>query len=245
MRAAVTDDAAGGGDAIKRKLILAGKILVANGQDDFTRGHISVRVPGEPSLFLMKPHSVGFDEITVDNILTLDLGGNVVAGSARRHSEVYIHSEIFKARPDAQCVIHSHPRYAVALSATGRPMKGFSQPSALFHQDLGVYIDTIQLIRTPEMGAAVAAALGGRRAVLLKNHGCAVVGASIEEAVISALMLEHAAEIQLAVEAAGAPAPEFSAEDLAKLKSSLAKQEQFVINFNYLARKIERASRPG
>src|SRR5580692_11083288 len=100
--------------ALKQKLIVAGKVLVAAGQGDFTRGHISVRLPDEPALFLMKPHSVGLDEITPDNILTVDLSGEVVAGRARRHSEVYIHSETFKARPDVNCVIHTHPPYAVA-----------------------------------------------------------------------------------------------------------------------------------
>jgi ribulose-5-phosphate 4-epimerase/fuculose-1-phosphate aldolase len=99
--------------------------LVAEGQDDFTRGHVSVRVPDQPSLFFMKPHSVGLDEITIENILTIDLQGKVVAGGARRHSEVFIHSEIFKARADVHCVIHTHPPYAVALSATGRSMKCF------------------------------------------------------------------------------------------------------------------------
>ena len=59
----------------------------------------------------------------MENILTIDLEGNVVAGTARRHSEVYIHSEIFKVRPDVNCVIHTHPPYAVALSATGRPLR--------------------------------------------------------------------------------------------------------------------------
>src|SRR5215467_5799531 len=125
-------------DEIKRKLILAGKILVAEGQDDFTRGHISMRLPDNPSLFFMKPHSVGLDEITLENILTIDLEGKVVAGKSRRHSEVFIHSEIFKARSDVHCVIHTHPPYAVALSASGRPMRCYSQPAALFWGELGV-----------------------------------------------------------------------------------------------------------
>src|SRR5580658_6871950 len=93
----------------KQKLIDAGKILEMEGQADFTRGHVSVRVPDDPSLFFMKPHSVGFEEITMENILTIDLDGKVVAGPARRHSEVYIHSEIFRVRPDVQSIIHSHP----------------------------------------------------------------------------------------------------------------------------------------
>jgi ribulose-5-phosphate 4-epimerase/fuculose-1-phosphate aldolase len=109
--------------AIKEQLIMAGKVLVAEGQDDFTRGHISFRLPDNPNLFFMKAHSIGLDEITMQNILTIDLEGNVVVGAARRHSEVYIHSEIFKARPDINCVIHTHPSYSIALSATGRALK--------------------------------------------------------------------------------------------------------------------------
>jgi L-fuculose-phosphate aldolase len=227
-------------DEIKQKLIMAGKVLVAEGQDDFTRGHISMRLPDNPSLFFMKPHSVGLDEITMENILTIDLDGNVKAGTARRHSEVYIHSEILKVRSDVNCVIHTHPSYAVALSATGRPMKGYSQPSALFYGDLGVYEDSIALIRTPAMGARVAEGLGPHRAVLLRNHGVAVVGATIEEAVVSVIMLENAAMIQLVTEAAGDPGPQFSREDIAKHKQEISRPEQFIVNFNYLARRVKR-----
>src|SRR5690349_11665680 len=205
--------------AVKEQLIMAGKVLVAEGQDDFTRGHISFRLPDDPSLFFMKPHSVGLDEITPENILTIDLDGNVVAGTARRHSEVYIHSEIFKLRADVNCVLHTHPPYAVALSATGRPMRAYSQPGALFHEALGVYTDTINLIRSKEMGAGVARALGPHRAVLLKNHGAVTAGATIAEAVIAAIMLENAAMVQLIAEAAGDPAPEFPRADIEKLKS--------------------------
>jgi L-fuculose-phosphate aldolase len=225
---------------IKQKLIMAGKILVAEGQDDFTRGHISIRRPDNPSHFFMKPHSIGLDEITMENVLTIDLDGNVVAGTARRHSEVYIHSEIYKARLDVQCVIHTHPTYSVALSASGRPLRCYSQPSALFFEALGIYTDTIALIRSPALGRGVAAALGPHRAVLLKNHGVAVVGASIEEAVINVIMLETAAEVQMITEAAGVAGPEFAREDIEKLRQQLSQPEQFVINFNYLARRVER-----
>jgi L-fuculose-phosphate aldolase len=206
---------------IKQQLIMAGKVLVAEGHDDFTRGHISMRLPDNPQLFFMKPHSMGLDEITMQNILTIDLEGNVVAGRARRHSEVYIHSEIFKARSDLNCVIHTHSPYSVALSSTGRPMRAYSQPGALFRGEVGLYTDTIALIRSHGMGAGVAKALGPHRAVLLKNHGPVVTGKDIAEAVVSAIMLENAAMIQLTVEAAGDPAPEFSQDDIAKLKGEI------------------------
>jgi ribulose-5-phosphate 4-epimerase/fuculose-1-phosphate aldolase len=224
---------------IKEKLITGGKVLAAAGQGDFTRGHISVRLPGNPHLFYMKPHSIGLDEITMDNILTIDLEGEVVAGHARRHSEVYIHSEIFKMRADVNCVIHAHPPYSVALSASGRPMKAYSQPGALFRDAVGLYGDTIALIRTKDMGAGVAKALGPHRAALLKNHGTAVTGKTIEEAVIGAIMLENAAMVQMIAEAAGEPASEFSLADTERLKRELSAPEQFVINFNYLARRTK------
>ena len=226
--------------AIKQELIAAGKVLVAEGQDDFTRGHISFRLPDDPKLFFMKAHSIGLDEITMQNILTIDLDGNVVAGTARRHSEVFIHSEIFKARPDVNCVIHTHPTYSIALSSTGRTLKCYSQPGALFYEALGTYTDTINLIRSPAMGAGVARALGSGRGVLLKNHGVAVTGATIAEAVIGTIMLENGAMVQLLAEAAGQVAPEFPRDDIEKLRAIITQPEQFQINFDYLARRVKR-----
>jgi L-fuculose-phosphate aldolase len=226
--------------AIKQELIVAGKVLVGEGQDDFTRGHISFRLPDDPKLFFMKAHSIGLDEITMQNILTIDLDGNVVAGKARRHSEVFIHSEIFKARADVNCVIHTHPTYSTALSATGRTLKCYSQPGALFYEALGIYTDTINLVRTAEMGAGVARALGRGRGVLLKNHGVVVTGATIAETVIGAIMLENGAMVQLLAEAAGEVAPEFSRADIEKLKAIITQPEQFQINFDYLARRVKR-----
>jgi L-fuculose-phosphate aldolase len=226
--------------AIKQELIVAGKVLVGEGQDDFTRGHISFRLPDDPKLFFMKAHSIGLDEITMQNILTIDLDGNVVAGKARRHSEVFIHSEIFKARADVNCVIHTHPTYSTALSATGRTLKCYSQPGALFYEALGIYTDTINLVRTAEMGAGVARALGRGRGVLLKNHGVVVTGATIAETVIGAIMLENGAMVQLLAEAAGEVAPEFPRADIEKLKAIITQPEQFQINFDYLARRVKR-----
>ena len=225
---------------IKEKMVWAGKVLVGEGQDDFTRGHIACRLPDDPSLFFMKPHSIGLDEITVDNILTIDLDGKVVAGTARRHSEVYIHSEIFKVRPDVQCVLHTHPPYSIALSASNRPMLAYSQPGALFHKDVGLYTDTINLIRSEAMGAGVARALGPHRAVLLKNHGAVTVGSTVGETVVGMIMLENAAQIQMIAEAAGETRPLFPDADIQKLQHDISRVDQFDINFDYLVRRARR-----
>lgn len=228
-------------DEAKKKVVAGGHILEAAGQGDLTRGHISVRLPDDPTKFYMKPHSFGFDEMTEDNLVTCDLEGEKVDGWAPRHSEVYIHSEIFKLRPDVNSIIHTHPTYSVAFCASNRKMRALSQPSALFVDNYGFYTDTIDLIRSKEMGNGVARALGSHPVVFLKNHGVVVCGSSVEESVIFALMLENACQIQMIAEAAGETAPEFPRDDVLALRKKLVSPEQQAVNFNYLQRRLERA----
>lgn len=227
-------------DEAKERLVAGGHILDAAGQGDFTRGHISVRLPEDPTKFYMKPHSFGLDEMTVDNAVTCDLEGNKVDGWAPRHSEVFIHSEIFKMRPDINSIIHSHPTYAVAFSAMGRRMKALSQPSSLFVDNFGVYTDSIDLIRSKDMGHGVAKALGKFPVVFLKNHGVVVCGPTIEDTVMTCIMLENACQIQMIADAAGETAGEFPMEDVLALRKKLLSPEQNVINFNYLMRRLKR-----
>lgn len=225
----------------RSRLIDAGLVLDAAGQGDLTRGHVSVRVPGDPEHFYMKPHSFGLDEIDQDNMVTCNLAGEKVAGGGRKHSEVYIHSEIYKARPDVHSVIHAHPTHAVAFSATGRPLLPISQPAVAFADGLPSFTAAIDLIRSQSLGAAVAQALGPHKAVLMRNHGTAVVGACLEEAVVLAIMLENACQIQLLAQAGGGIGEMFTAEQVRKLHLDITRAEQYTINFEYLRRRALRA----
>ena len=138
-------------------------------------------------------------------------------------------------------VVHTHPTQAVALSATGRPLRPLCQGGAVFAGErLPVFAETMDLIRTPEQGRAVAAAPGAHRAVLPRAHGAVVAGATPEEAVVLLVMLEEAARVQLLAEAAGGAVPEFPADDVARLRDRLTAPEQFVLNFDALAREAAR-----
>lgn len=226
---------------IRERLIDACLILDAEDLGDLTRGHVSVRVPGDAGHFYMKPHSHGFDEVTPENIVVCNLEGEKVGGEGRRHSEVYIHSEIYKARPEVNSVIHVHPTHAVALSATGRQLRPISQPSIAFSDGLPVFDETMELIRTHAMGSGVARALGTHKAVLMRNHGVAVVGATLDESTILTIMLENACRIQLLADATGSAGPEFPPDDIARLHRNITVPEQYRINFDYLARRTRRA----
>jgi ribulose-5-phosphate 4-epimerase/fuculose-1-phosphate aldolase len=223
----------------KEQLIDACHILASEGQGDLTRGHLSVRVPGDPAHFFMKPHSHGLDEVTLDNIVICNIEGEKVGGGGKRHSEVFIHSEIFRVRPEVNSVIHTHPAHAVALSATGKSLPPISQSAVPFVDGLPYYTDTIDLIRTKEMGAGVANALGPCKAVLLRNHGVAVVGASLAESVVLTIMLEQACKIQLLVDAAGGPGEIFPPEDIQRLYQKIIQPEQYTVNFDYLRRRVK------
>jgi L-fuculose-phosphate aldolase len=153
----------------------------------------------------MKPHSFGFEEIRPQHIIEVDLNGKKVAGKYERHSEVFIHTEIFKARPDVNCVVHSHPPYATAFGSLRQPLRPISHEGNIFHDGLPLFDLTTALIRTPELGVEVAKSLGKCRGVLMKNHGSTVVGESIEVATLYAIFLEKAARIQLLATASGDP----------------------------------------
>jgi L-fuculose-phosphate aldolase len=113
----------------------------------------------------------------------------------------------------------------------------------MFKDALGTYTDTINLIRNHEMGRGVAKSLGPHRATMLKNHGVVVAGATLEETIISVLMLEEACKIQMIVEAAGNVGEEFSDADVKKLQHDISRPEQFIVNFDYLVRRVQRGGK--
>src|SRR4051812_14632454 len=130
-------------EALKTKLVTAGRILAQEGQRDYTRGHLSVRHPDNPGLFFMKPQKIGLEEMAVDTIITVNIEGEKVEGDAPRHSEAFIHSEVLRARSDLNAVIHTHPPHAVAFTALGRELQPIGQPSTVFfYRGLPVFTET-------------------------------------------------------------------------------------------------------
>jgi ribulose-5-phosphate 4-epimerase/fuculose-1-phosphate aldolase len=183
----------------------AGRVLAHEGQGDYVAGHVSLRLPDQPDRFLMKPAGIGLEEMTGDNIITVDLDGNKVAGAAGRHNEVFIHSEVLRARPDCVAVVHTHAQYAVAFSSLDKPLLAVSNDGAFFAKGLPVFDETTELIITKSRGQGVARMLGQFGALLLRNHGIVTAAASMEEAVWLALKLNQACHMQLMAEWAGGP----------------------------------------
>src|SRR5215469_3879779 len=143
--------------ALREKLAHAGRILESEGQGDYCMGHVTLRLPDDPNRMLMKPGGgMGLEEMTPENIITINIEGEKVAGSHARHNEVFIHTEVMRARPEIQSVVHTHAPYAVIFSSLGKPLLPVGHGGAAFSDGLPVFSETTDLIINQTLGRAVA-----------------------------------------------------------------------------------------
>jgi ribulose-5-phosphate 4-epimerase/fuculose-1-phosphate aldolase len=194
--------------ALLEKLAIANRILYDQGVVDGF-GHISVRHDKSPAHFLLSCNRAP-GLVRPDDILTYDLTGDLaVASDQRSYLERFIHSEIYKARPDVVSVVHSHSPSVIPFGVTGqrlRPifhMSGFlGSGSPLFEiRDAGGNTDL--LIRDSSLGKALAQSLGKHNCVLMRGHGSTTVAPSIEVAVYRAVYAEVNAKLQMQASALG------------------------------------------
>lgn len=171
------------------------RILALGDHGDYTLGHVSARSADGQHL-LMKRYGLGLEEVTPEDVLRLDLDGNILEGRGRAHLEYVLHSEIYRVRHDVQSVIHTHPPFATAFGATDAELQLLNHDAVLFKDGLAYFDDTAELIVNPEQGARVATALGDRRVVLLRGHGVLFTGDSVPWATYTALTLERVLRIQ-------------------------------------------------
>jgi L-ribulose-5-phosphate 4-epimerase len=225
--------------AMREKLADAGRILEIEGQGDYCMGHVTLRQPENPGRILMKAGGMGLEEMTPENIVTIDIEGEKVAGTHARHNEVYIHTEIMRVRPEIQSVVHTHAPHSVIFSSLGKPLQPVGHPGAAFSDGLPVFSETTDLIVTQELGKAVARCLGQHQVLLLRNHGIVTAGRTLEEAIYLALVLEKACWMQLVAESAGGAKLVTSPEE-AKAKKRITRAENQINLFNYMVRRVAR-----
>ena len=224
---------------LREKLADAGRILESEGQGDYCMGHVTLRAPAVPGRILMKAGGMGLEEMTPENIVTIDIEGEKVAGTHARHNEVFIHTEIMRIRPEIQSVVHTHAPFSVIFSSLGKPLQPVGHPGSAFSDGLPVFSETTDLIVTQELGKAVARCLGEHQALLLRNHGIVTCGRTLEEAIYLAIVLENACWMQIVAESAGGARLVTSPEE-ARAKKRITRPENQINLFNYLVRRVAR-----
>ena len=150
-------------------------------------GHGSARRDSES--FYVNSAASTRNALTTDDLVTIDLDGNLVEGSARPPFEFHIHSEIYRVRPDVHAVMHTHPRWSTFLTMVGARYRAVCAQGALLG-DIPL-LDSPLSVNTRPIGETVAATLGKGPAVLLRSHGAVVVGSDIVECFALAAYLEE------------------------------------------------------
>ena len=191
-------------------LALCYRLVAHYGLTDQIYTHISARVPGTRDRFLLNRLGVGFDEMTASDLVEVGVEappevapGDIQAGRVNRAGHT-IHSAVYMARPEVGCALHLHSRAGMAVAALEEGLLSLNQISMQFddrladHDYEGIALDLDERER-------LIASLGGKNAMILRNHGLLTLGRSVAEAFTRAYYLEKACEIQMDALAMGRP----------------------------------------
>jgi ribulose-5-phosphate 4-epimerase/fuculose-1-phosphate aldolase len=182
-------------------VVLANRILFREKVVD-GMGHVSVRHPENPELFLLScSRAPGL--VKRQDIRVYDFDGNEKSLQGKKpYSERFIHSEIFRRRPDVHSVVHSHSESVIPFGVTHIALKPIFHMAGFLgkgvgHFDIGETGDTDMLIRNSYLGSLLAKTLDGKCCVLMRGHGSTTVGSSIMQAVYRAIYTEVNSRLQL------------------------------------------------
>lgn len=183
-----------------RRVVAANRILANEGVVD-AFGHVSVRDPRNPERYVMS-YARSPALVELDDLMVFAQDGAPLDASGRRpYGERMIHGAVYEARPGVNAVVHHHAYSVIPFSVTSTPLVPLTHTAAVIGAHVPVWDianefgDTDTLVRTMEMGRSLAATLADNTCLLMRGHGAVVVGASIQEAVISAIYLEVNARI--------------------------------------------------
>lgn len=180
------------------------RIIAMYGWDDLVFTHISARVPGADGHFLINPYGLLFEEITASSLVKVDLAGNIVLASEYPVNQAgfVIHSAIHAVRHDVGCVLHTHTRAGVAVSAQAHGLLPISQ-GALFPYATLAYHDYEGVALNDAEKPRLVADLGNSNALILRNHGLLTTGATVADAFLMMYVLETACQTQLLAQSGG------------------------------------------
>jgi len=185
-------------------LAAAYRLVALHGWSDLVFTHITARIPGREHHFLINPYGLLFEEVTASSLIKVDEHCNKLQDSPYpvNPAGFVIHSAIHEVREDANCVLHTHTRAGVAVSAQAQGLLPISQQSTFVLASLGYHNYEGVAFRSEEK-PRLQADLGNYSFLCLRNHGLLTVGATIADAFLAMYIFESACQIQIAAQAGG------------------------------------------
>lgn len=226
---------------LKFKLAAAYRMLADRGFDEGVAGHISVRVPGAPDYFWVNPFGLLFEEVTAEQLVLVNEQAEIVTGwPLINYAGFCIHSAIHQARPDVNCIVHSHPPAGTTFSTLGQELKMLEQVTCSFYQDHVVYQEYEGVVIDPSLARGIVDSLGECRAAILVNHGLLTCAGSIEQAMTDFIDLERACDINLRALATGQELKEVPAESALQAKAVYTSPMRWPFAWQALIRQLSR-----
>jgi ribulose-5-phosphate 4-epimerase/fuculose-1-phosphate aldolase len=214
----------------------ANRALGASGQSDMVWGHASIRDPQGRGVW-MKAAGWSFGEVTPARVALVTADGQVLAGSGPRHIEYPIHTEVMTARPDVGSVVHTHAPAAVCFAALGRPLLAISHDGVEFAEpQIARFTVTGALISSAGLGRELAGVIGDGAGCLIPQHGLVTVGPDAATAVMRAVLLARACQVQLQAMAAGEIRLWSGSAEIAPKKQQVWAESQINLGYGFLCR---------
>src|SRR3954466_10808267 len=190
----------------KERLAAGFRLFGRFGFDEGVAGHITARDPEHTDQFWVNPFARNFKHVRVSDLICVNRDGVVVHGDALVNQAAFaIHSQVHEARPEIVAAAHSHSLHGKAWSSLGRLLDPITQDACAFFEDHALFDDYTGVVLDLEEGKRIAAALGDKKAVILRNHGLLTVGNTVDAAVWTFITMERSCQAQLLAEAAGTP----------------------------------------
>jgi len=235
-------------DEWQRRVGLAAlyRILDLYEMTDLIYNHITARVPGEPGHILLNPYGLLYGEVTASSLYKIDLDGNVIlkpdSDYGLNDAAYVIHSAVHSARHDLECVIHTHTKAAVAVSAMQCGLLPISQQALTFNGCLSYHDYEGPAFDLGER-ERLAHNLGNNNTMILRNHGALAGGRSLIEAFLNMYLLESACSIQVAAMAGGNALTMASNEAISRTREIVksTRGSGNSLEWNALLRKVEKA----
>jgi len=211
---------------------------------DLIYTHFSGRVPGTED-FLINPYGLMFDEITASNLVKIGWNGEIKddpLGMGVNEAGFIIHSCMHEARPEINCVIHTHTRATVAVSAMKCGLLPISQHAMLVQSDIA-YHDYEGVALYPAEKERMARSLGKSKAMILRNHGVLALGETVREAFEIMYYLDCSCQIQVDALAGGLHNVQVMSDAAAKSATATLRRENRPANYKdwpALLRMLER-----
>jgi ribulose-5-phosphate 4-epimerase/fuculose-1-phosphate aldolase len=185
------------------------------GWDDVIYNHSSMRVPGEPRMFLMKKHDLLYTEVTASNLVKVSMDGDLDEKSGVNRPGFTLHGGVLSGREDVDCAVHIHTNNGMAIGALKHGLRMVSQQAIRFYQRIG-YHAYEGITEDFDERARINKDLGKNRAMIMNHHGLLTVGKSARESFVLMKALVDAIDIQLTLEGIGGDLVEIPAAICAK-----------------------------